>query len=247
MDLMKRKQFFIAVTTTLALLFATATITAAKARAAAPSPDIDPANFVGRVTNEFFPLKPGTTFFYEGTKDGVPTSDKMFVTHNTKKILGVKCTVVHHQSFEEGVLVEDTFDWYAQDVDGNVWYFGDDTKELNPNGNVISTEGSWEAGVDGAQPGIIMEAHPRVGDRYHQEFARGVAEDQAQVLSLDESTCVRYGCFDDLLLTKEWTRLEPGVVENKYYAEDVGFILGVMVKGGEERTELVRVTTEGDD
>jgi hypothetical protein len=244
---MKRKHFLIALTTTLALLFATTSIVAAKPRATAPSPDIDPADFVSRITNDLFPLKPGTTFFYEGTKDGAPTSDKMFVTHNTKKILGVNCTVVHHQSFEGGVLVEDTFDWYAQDVDGNVWYFGEDTKELDPDGHVISTEGSWEAGVDGAEPGIIMEAHPHVGDRYYQEFSAGVAEDQAQVLSLDKSKCVHYGCFDDLLLTKEWTRLEPGVVENKYYAEDVGFILGVMVKGGEERTELVRVTKSGDD
>jgi hypothetical protein len=239
----KRKSIFIALTSGLALLFAMASTAAAKP-SAAPPPEIDPANFVRRVTNPFFPLDPGTTFFYEGTKDGTPTSNETYVTHKTKKILGVTTTVVHDRAFEDGVLVEDTFDWYAQDVDGNVWYFGEDTKELDPNGDVISTEGSWEAGVHGAQPGIIMKAHPQVGDRYQQEFAAGVAEDMAQVLSRDGSACVRYGCFDELLVTKEWTPLERGVVEHKYYAKGVGFILGVMVKGGDERTELVRITTE---
>jgi hypothetical protein len=244
---MKRKPFFIACTTALALLCAIASIATAQSQAIAPRPDIDPANFVRRITNEFFPLRPGRTFFYRGMKDGVPTSETVHVTHRTKQILGVTCTVVHARAFEEGVLVEDTFDWYAQDVAGNVWYFGEDTKELDENGNVISTEGSWEAGVDGARPGIIMKARPRVGDRYYQEVAPGVAEDQAQVRSLDASACVRYGCFDDLLVTKEWTRLDPGVVEHKYYAEDVGFILSVMVKGGHERTALVRITTERRD
>ncbi len=205
---------------------------------------IDPSNFVREVDNQFFPLDPGTTFYYEGEKDGTPTTNVTHVTHQTKRILGVRTTVVHDQAYEDGVLVEDTIDWYAQDKAGNVWYFGEDTKELDPDGNVISTEGTWKAGVDGAEPGIVMEAHPRVGDRYQQEFATGVAEDMAKVLSLHRSACVSYGCFHDLLLTKEWTPLEPGVVEHKYYAEGVGFILGVMVKGGDERTELVRVTTD---
>ena len=127
-----------------------------------------------------------------------------------------------------------------------MWYLGEDTKELDDKGNVISTEGSWEAGVDGAEPGIIMLADPRVGDRYHQEFAPGVAEDEARVLSLDKTRCVAFGCFDDLLLTKEWTRLMPGVVDHKFYAAGVGFILGVTVKGGDERTELVEITFEDD-
>jgi len=243
---MKRKQFFIALTSGLALLSAIASTAAAKPSAVPPPPAINPANFVRRVTNPFFPLTPGTRFSYKGTTDGSPTSNKTYVTHKTKKILGVITTVVHDRAFEDGVLVEDTFDWYAQDVDGNVWYFGEDTKELDEHGNVISTQGSWEAGVNGAQPGIIMKAHPQIGDRYYQEFALGVAEDQARVLSRDESVCVRYGCFDDVLLTKEWTALEPGVAEHKYYAKGVGFILSVMVKGGDERSELVRITTEED-
>ncbi len=240
---MKGKHIFITLAGALAILFAITTTAAAKPQAPAASSDINPANFVGSITNPLFPLTPGTTFFYQGTKDGVPTSDTMSVTKKTKLILGVTCTVVHHESFEAGVLVEDTFDWYAQDEDGNVWYFGEDTKELDPSGNVVSTEGSWEAGVDGAQPGIIMEAHPLAGDRYQQEFAPGVAEDMAQVLNLKENhVCVSYGCFDDVLLTKEWTPLEHNVVEQKYYAPGVGFILGVMVKGGDERSELVRIT-----
>ena len=223
------------------------------AQAAPPAEGIDPANFVSPAEaaanpNPFFPLIPGTKYFYEGESDGVPTSNEVFVTRDTKTIIGVNTTVVHDQVFENGKLVEDTSDWYAQDKDGNVWYFGEDSKDLDPEtGDVISTEGSWEAGVDGAQPGIIMKANPQVGDRYHQEFYRGVAEDQAQVLALDASLdeCVPYGCFGDLLQTKEWTRLEPGVVEHKYYADCVGFIFGEMVKGGEENTELVNITGPG--
>jgi len=206
-----------------------------------PPREISPASFVATIDNPFFPLSPGTTFLYEGVDEGVPTSTRTFVTRETKRILGVNCTVVHDQAFENGVLVEDTFDWYAQDVNGNVWYFGEDTKELDSEGNVISTEGSWQAGVNDARPGIIMLWHPRESERYYQEFARGVAEDVAQVLSLDESTCTRYGCFAGMLLTKETTRLEPGIVEHKFYAPGIGFVLGVRVKGGEERTELTRV------
>jgi hypothetical protein len=198
--------------------------------------------FVRYITNPFFPLLPGTTFYYKGEKEGVKTTDIMTVTDDVKCITGVQTTVVRDRAFEEGVLVEDTIDWYAQDTAGNVWYFGEDTKELAPDGTVVSTEGSWQAGVNGAKPGIIMEAHPKVGDRYFQEFAQDVAEDQARVLSLDKEACVKYGCFDDLLVTREWSRLTPGEVEHKYYARDVGFILGVIVKGGDERTELVRIT-----
>jgi hypothetical protein len=148
------------------------------------------SGWVDEVTNPWFPLHPGTTFHYAGTSDGVATTDDMAVTHDTKVISGVTCTVVHDQVFTEGVLSEDTFDWYAQDTAGNVWYFGEDTKELDANGNVTSTEGSWEAGVDGAMQGIIMEANPRVGDKYQAEFAAGIAEDAGQVLNLNRNACV---------------------------------------------------------
>ena len=242
-----KKRFSALVTIGLAILFATVSIAAVDLGTKQPPSQIDPGNFVSVIDNPYFPLTPGTTFIYRGESDGVPTREVMTVTQETKVILGVTTTIVYHIAYEDGVLVEETFDWFAQDVDGNVWYFGEDTKELDENGNVISTAGSWEAGVDGAEAGIIMEANPQIGDRYHQEFYRGEAEDQAKVLELDASICVRYGCFDNVLVTKEWTRLEPGVVEHKYYAEGVGFIYGVMVKGGEEYIELVRVRRGGGD
>jgi hypothetical protein len=212
-----------------------------------PCEDPEHSTFVKEVDNKFFPLKPGTTFVYKGEEEGVPSRNTVEVTEDKKTILGVETTVVHDRVFKgkgnKEYLAENTFDWYAQANDGTVCYFGEDTKELDKHGNVISTEGSWEAGVNGAKPGIIMEAHPEVGDTYQQEFAPGVAEDMAKVLSLDKSTCVPYRCFDNLLLTKEWTPLEPGVAEHKYYAKDVGFIRGVVVTGGKEHTELVRITT----
>jgi hypothetical protein len=231
-----KKRFFILTTTLLAIFLVSVSTVGAK-----PSLQIDPGNFVSKVDNLYFPLEPGTTYVYRGETEGVPTRDVMAVTTDTKVILGVTTIVVRDQAYEDGVLVEDTFDWYAQDKAGNVWYFGEDTKELDENGNVISTEGSWEAGVNGAEPGIIMEANPKKGDKYQQEFAADVAEDMAQVIGFEDSFCVRYGCFDNVLVTKEWTPLEHGVVENKYYAPGVGFIYSEMVKGGDEFSELVRV------
>ncbi|MCI0554222.1 MAG: hypothetical protein L0287_25005 [Anaerolineae bacterium] len=245
---MKQKRLFALLTSVLAIVFVTSTVTAAPL-AQTGLPEFDPENFAGDVIdNPYFPLVPGTRFVHRGESDGAPTRDVTIVTHKTKEILGVTTTVVHHLNFEEGVLIEDTFDWFAQDKYGNVWYFGEDTKELDEDGNVISTEGSWEARVDGAQPGIIMLADPQVGDSYSQEVAPGVAEDMAEVISFEDSFCVRYGCFEDVLVTREWTPLEPDIVEHKYYAKGVGFIFGIMVEGGEEQTELVRVRNRnGDD
>lgn len=205
-------------------------------------PDFDPDDFVSEVTNQYFPLTPGTTWHYEGASEGVPSSNVVTVTGDTKKILGVKTTVVLDRAYEAGVLVEETRDWFAQDSAGNVWYFGEDSRDLDPAGNVISTEGSWQAGVDGAQPGVIMLTNPKVGQRYAQESAPGVAEDMAQVVDLDASICVAYGCFDNVLVTKEWTPLEVGTVELKYYAQGIGLIYVEMSKGGEEFSELASIT-----
>jgi hypothetical protein len=222
----------------LALLF-TGHLTAS---AVVHPPDVNPADFSvppREIKNKYFPLPVGTLFIYEGTKDGVPTRDEICVTGQTKLIqgVGVMARVVHHQSFENGVFVEDTQDWFAQDKFGNVWYFGEATVS---NG---STEGSWEAGMNDADAGFIMLANPQVGDRYYQEFARNVAEDQAKVLSLNETVTINGKTYHNVLLTQETTRFDPGVVELKYYAPRVGFIRGVIVKGGDERTELSSIET----
>ncbi len=221
--------------------------TATKAPAQPIPPPIDPNNFVRGINNEFFPLVPGTTFFYEGTKEGVPTSNTFEVTRQTKMILGVSTILVRDRSYADGVLVEDTLDWFAQDRKGNVWYFGEDSKTFDPDGHVIiSTAGSWQAGVNGARAGIIMQGHPRVRQFYYQEYAVDVAEDVARVLSVDVSAHlgadISTGWHDELLLTGEWTRLNPGELSHKYYEEGVGLILGMNVEGPNERTELVRIT-----
>lgn len=205
----------------------------------------DPEDFVSVIDNPYFPLDPGTTYYYEGESDGEPMTDEMYVTHDTIEILGIECVVVHDQVFDaDGYLAEDTYDFYAQDVDGNVWYMGEDTEELDHDGNVLSTEGTWRAGVDGAEPGLIMEADPKVADHYRQEYLKGEAEDEAKVVSLDESLDIAYGSFDELLLTKEWTPLEVGVAEGKYYAAGIGFIYSEVTHGGDEVLELVDVTHE---
>ena len=131
------------------------------------APLINPSEFATTIDNKYFPLKPGTTFVYKGNSGGDPERDVMSVTHSTKRIMGVKCMVVKDRVFAQGKLGEKTFDWYAQDNKGNVWYFGENSKEYK-NGHVVSTGGSWEAGKAGAKPGIIMQAYPKVGQTYRQ-------------------------------------------------------------------------------
>jgi hypothetical protein len=181
------------------------------------TPHIDPSEFTTKVDNEYFPMKPGTTFIYEGGQE----HGQMRVTNQTKKVMGVECVVVDHKEWESGKLVERTYDWFAQDKEGSVWYFGEDTKEYEE-GKVVSTKGSWEAGVDGAKAGIIMPADPKVGQSYHQEYYPGEAMDMARVLSLNTSVTVPYGSFDRVLETREWTPLQPGFSERKYYVRGVG-------------------------
>jgi hypothetical protein len=191
------------------------------------------------INNTRFPLKPGTTFIYEGTKEGVRQSDQFIVTNRTKDVDGITARVVRDNAYEKGKLVEFTDDWYAQDDNGNVWYMGEFTTEVATN----STEGSWEAGVKGGKPGIFMEADPQVGDSYQQEFAKGIAEDRAEIVSLTQSVCVPYGCFKDVLETKETTPIEPGVEEHKFFALGVGDIKEQLVSGGSEILELTKITT----
>jgi hypothetical protein len=181
------------------------------------TPHINPHDFTTTIDNEYFPMKPGTTFVYQGGTQ----SDRMTVTHSTKKVMGVECVVVDDRAWEDGKLVEKTYDWFAQDDKGNVWYFGEDTKEYE-NGKVVSTKGSWEAGVDGAKPGIMMQAEPKVGQAYRQEYYPGKAMDMARVLGSNASVKVPYGSFDRVLEIKEWTPLEPVLFEKKYYVRGVG-------------------------
>src|ERR687892_1270637 len=185
------------------------------------SPHIDPSEFTTKVDNAYFPMEPGTTFLYKGGTE----HSEMTVTHQTKKVMGVECVVVDHREWEGEMLIEKTYDWFAQDKEGSVWYFGEDTKEYK-NGKVVSTKGSWEAGVDAAKPGIIMQAHPKVGQSYRQEYYKGEAEDMAKVQSLNDSVTVAYGSFDPVLVTKEWTPLEPSYHEHKCYARGVGQVYG---------------------
>jgi hypothetical protein len=201
-------------------------------------PEIDPAAFQASVDSEYFPLAVGTVLVYtEG-----PDSVRVAVLPDTKTILGVVCTVIRDQVFEDGEVTEDTYDWFAQDTLGNVWYFGEDTKELSGDA-VVSTEGSWEAGVDGAKPGRIILADPTPGDLYRQEYYACVAEDMGEILELGASASVPYGSFEGCLKTRDFTPLEPGVNEHKYYAPGIGLVLTVDVGSG-VREELVHVRSE---
>jgi hypothetical protein len=205
-------------------------------------PVIDPANFVPRIDNPYFPLVPGTTFIYEDHFAGSLMRDEFAVTHNTRVIDGVTCVEVHDSVFTNGVLTEDTLDWFAQDRDGNVWYFGENTAELE-DGLITTIDGTFMSGVDRDKPGIIMKAHPAVGDFYRQEFSLANAEDEAETISLNASVTVPYGSFRHCLDSRETTPLEPDLVEDKFYALGVGNILAVDDNTG-ERTELIEIVTK---
>jgi hypothetical protein len=210
---------------------------AASASGSGPSP----GNFVTRVDNPWFPLTPGTTFVYRGVKDGKAARDVVTVTHSTKRIQGVRCTAVDDRLYLAGRLEERTTDWYAQDRRGNVWYFGESTAELDRFGHVTSTEGSWQAGRDGAQAGIYMTARPAVGQSRRQEYYKGHADDHFAVVSVRAHVFVPYTASNRALLTKEWTPLEPGTLDHKYYVRGIGNVKEVTVKGPTERNELVSV------
>ncbi len=210
-------------------------------------PHIDPSDFVKGIDNSYFPLVPGTLFKYVNTLfDGQHVTVEnitVTVTYDTKVILGVCCEVIHDQVKTNGKVTENTYDWYAQDKLGNVWYFGEDTKSYH-NGTVDSS-GSFEAGVNGALPGIIMLGNPaaHIGVQYYQEYLKGEAEDQGTVINVNSSATVAYGTFsNNCVVTEEYTRLEPDVLEYKYYAPGVGQVLTVLNKGGEEREELISIS-----
>jgi hypothetical protein len=205
-------------------------------------PTFDPNNFVAGVTNPFFPLVPGQIEFYTGQSEGTSQTDSAEVLTQTKDILGIAATVVHDRVYEEGSLIEDTFDWYAQDKDGNVWYLGEDTKELE-NGHVVTTEGSWEAGVNGAEAGIIMWADPsaHIGEEYRQEFSQGVAEDLGKVVAVNQDVTVPFGSMTGCVETEDRSTLEPGILEHKFYCHETGLTSELTVQGGNDRNELTDV------
>jgi hypothetical protein len=204
-------------------------------------PHIDPAEFSPNVTNPWFPLRPGRTLVYTGTKDGKKALDIFAPSSRTKIIDGVRTRVVEDRNYLDNVLEERTSDYYAQDRCGNVWYFGEDTAELDRQGHVVDREGSFHAGVDGAQPGVFMQVDPKVGLHFRQEWYQGHAEDTFSVIRRDTSVTVPAGSFHNALLTRETTALEPGVVDHKQYVKGIGDVEEVTVKGGHEKFVLVEV------
>jgi hypothetical protein len=211
--------------------------------ASAYEPDIDPDDFVEGIDNPWFTLVPGTTHFYEGVGEDGEFNFTVHVTHETRDVMGVTCVVVRDTEYEGGKLAEDTYDWYAQDKDGNVWYFGEDSKEYDE-GKFEGTAGSWESGKDGAYPGIIMLANPMVGMTYRQEYYEGEAEDMGTVIAMGEKLTVEYGSYEDLLVIQDSSPLEPEVMEYKYYAKGVGVIREEAIRGEDEFAELVDIQTE---
>lgn len=201
---------------------------------------LETADFVDRIDNPFLPFLPGSRWLYRETDaEGARQRVKVTVTDRTRTIEGIDATVVHDKVTEGGALVENTFDWYAQDVCGNVWYLGENTKEYD-DGEVVSTEGSWEHGVDGAMAGVVMPADPQVGLAYRQEYYEGEAEDRGEIASLEEQAQVPFGHFRDVLMTRDTTPLHPRVLEYKFYAEGIGVVLAVGISGGSDREELLR-------
>jgi hypothetical protein len=208
-------------------------------------PEIIPSDFVSEIDNPYLPLEVGRTWIYEAdTEDGLEVV-RVTVTNRTKRIMGVRCTEVRDTVWLDGELIEDTRDWFAQHKDGTVWYFGEAVDNYE-DGVLVDHDGSWKAGVDGALPGIAMLANPKVGKKYRMEFYEDVAEDMAKVLSLDAEVEVPFGEFEDCLKTLDWTPLEPGVYENKYYARGVGLVLETSASSG-ERLELVDMYGGDDD
>jgi len=222
-----------------------ATVQAAPTPTAAPTveiyaPAIDPANFVKTVNNPYYPLKSGRTFTYTGKKEKLSLRKEVVVSKKTRVVMGVTCTQVADSVWVSGKLAQKTLEWYAQDKEGNVWYFGADAKQYT-SGKITGSAGSWQAGVNGAMPGIIMLANPTRGDTYRQSYLKGTIEDMGYVVSLDGALKVPYHAYKDLLITLQWSNLTPDIIENRYYAKEVGFIYSELVQGGTGELKLAKV------
>jgi hypothetical protein len=233
--------------TVLAATAVTGVIAAAARASNAPAygtdyePVLDPANFVSVIDNPYFPLPVGRTLVYEGIKDGQSQVDTVIVTNQTRVIEGITARMVSDVSTHNGTLLEKTFDFYAQDKQGNVWYLGEDTTAFLANGKT-DTSGSWMSGVNDAEPGLIMEANPQIPDAYRQEFLAGQAEDTAWVVERGGTVTVPYGKVRNTLKTLEATRIEPGSYDLKVYAPGVGIVLEQSLSGAPEVASLVSVT-----
>jgi hypothetical protein len=199
---------------------------------------LDPSKFTTEIDNPYWPMRPGSHWVYREVEDGEAQRVDVTVTNKTKVLGGVMARVVHDRVTRNGQVFEDTYDWYAQDSDGNIWYLGEDTKEYE-NGKLKTTEGSWAYGVDGAQPGVVVPADPKQGMRYREEYYAGHAEDAASVLNVGSQVQVPYGRFKDAMLTRNYSSLEPTVEEMKLYARGVGPVMELLVSGGSGRTELL--------
>lgn len=198
------------------------------------------ATFVEGITNEYFPFTAGSTWSYEGVEDGEVERIEVIVTGDTRIVDGVTAIVVRDTVTVDGELAEDTFDWYAQDGEGNVWYLGEDSTEYE-NGEAKSTAGSWETGVDGALPGIVMYADPgaHLNTPYRQEFFEGEAEDVGEIIDTNATVTVGATTYTKVVIVREWNLLDPGVTEDKYFAPGIGVVLEKVVEGGSGTVELL--------
>ena len=203
---------------------------------------LDPADFTTEIDNPYWPMSPGSRWVYREVENGDALRVTVTVTERTKTIDGIEARVIHDLvTTPDGEKVEDTFDWYAQDSKGNLWYLGEDTKEYEGD-KVVSTEGSWEHGVDGAEAGIVVAADPEQGLTYREEHYAGHAEDAAEVLDVGAKVQVPYGRFTGAMITRNFSGIEPTIEELKFYAKGVGPVLELLVSGGAGRTELLSYT-----
>lgn len=204
--------------------------------------DLGPADFVDAIDNPYLPLTPGSRWVYEGDSNGEPEHIEVVVTDRTREIQGITAVVVRDTVHVAGRLVEDTYDWFAQDRAGNVWYLGEDSSDFDESGKLVSKDGSWEYGRDGALPGVVMPADPTPGLAYRQELRVGHAEDMGEVLRVEPTHTIGLGRYDDVVVTEDWTPLEPDVVENKWFAPGIGKIYGTHESGPPGTIELVEFT-----
>ena len=206
-------------------------------------PDISISKFTNStvITNPYFPVPAGKKYIYEGeTEDGLERIEEQRLP-NTKTILGITCVIVNFKAYMDRTLIDEAWDWYAQDNEGNVWYFGEAVDNYNTDGSLKDHAGSWEAGVDGAQPGTIMPANPQTGMKYREEYYFNHAEDLAEIAATGQTVTIPLGTYTNCIKTKNWTELEPDAIENKYYAPGIGLVKEENVT---DNTEIVLIAIQ---